>query len=145
MKLVSRRNSNPRRGFSIVELLCAVMVLGIGVAGLTQGLTTALGSTREAAIHTTASLLAAGQMETLRADNFLVEGETEGEGTGDLSNYSWRQTVEETATQGLYEVTIVVEHSGNQVYELKTLLFDPPLSRDTQPNSRNNNQNRRRS
>jgi len=134
-----------RLGFSIVELLCAVLVLGIGVAGLTQGLTTALGSTKEAEIHSTAAWLAAGQMETLRAEGLLLEGETEGEGSGDLSNYSWRQTVEETATEGLYEVTIVVTRSNQEIYELKTLLFDPPITRDTPTNGRRNEQDRRRS
>src|SRR4051812_8196727 len=118
-----------RSGFSLVEVLCAVLILGVAVVGLTGGLTTALQSNREAEVQTAAALLAAGQLETLRADGYLSAGETEGKADGHLSGYKWRETVTETNIEGLYEVTVVVEHdsTGQEIYELKTLLFDPPI------------------
>jgi prepilin-type N-terminal cleavage/methylation domain-containing protein len=135
---------NSRRGFSLVEVLCAVLILGIAVVGLTQGLTTALGSNKEAEIQSAAALLAAGQIEILRADGYLVDGETDGEGEGKLSAYKWRQTVSETRIEGLYEVTVVVEQASNgqEIYELKTLLFDPPVIREPPTNSRDKNRRR---
>jgi len=116
-------------GFSLIEVMCAIMVLGIGVVGLTLGLTTALTASKESERQTVAALLAAGQMETLRADAYLVEGEDEGDGYSELSNYRWRQSVVKTSTDGLYEVRIVVEiaETGQVVYQLVTLLFDPPV------------------
>jgi prepilin-type N-terminal cleavage/methylation domain-containing protein len=131
-------------GFSLVEVMCAILILGFGLVGLTEGITVALGSNKEAEVQTAAALLAAGQIETLRADNFLVAGESEGEGEGDLSAYSWKQDVTETDIEGLYEVTVVVEKSGQQIYELKTLLFDPPLTQENQPGSRDRENKRRR-
>jgi prepilin-type N-terminal cleavage/methylation domain-containing protein len=127
-----------RRGFSLIEVLCAVMILGIAIAGLTQGLTTALTSNHEAEIQTAATLLAAGQIETLRAEGYILEGETEGEGEGNLSGYKWKQNVTETKLEGLYEVKVRVERSsgGEEIYELTTLLFDPPVIRETPENSR---------
>jgi prepilin-type N-terminal cleavage/methylation domain-containing protein len=121
-----RRNA----GFSLVEVMCAILILGIALVGLTQALTTALGSTKESEVQTTAALLAAGQIETLRADGFVVDGETEGDGEEGLSLYRWRQTVSTTSIDGLHEVEVVVENSrtGKTIYELRTLLFDPPIS-----------------
>ena len=110
--------------------MCAILILGIGLVGLTQGLTVALQSGKESELQTTAALLAAGQIETLRADGFVTDGETDGDGDGSLSLYHWKQSVTGTRIEGLHEVVVVVEHSktGQLIYELRTLLFDPPLS-----------------
>lgn len=118
---------SPTSGFSLVEVLCAILILGFGVAGLTHGITTALSSTKEAEIQTTAAALASAQIELLRAEGFVLEGEMEGE--GDLSHYTWRQSVEETEISGLFEVTVTVLNSDSQqeIFELSTMLFDPPL------------------
>lgn len=110
--------------------MCAILILGIGLVGLTQGLTVALQSGKESELQTTAALLAAGQIETLRADGFVTDGETDGDGDGSLSLYHWKQSVTGTRIEGLHEIVVVVEHSktGKLIYELRTLLFDPPLS-----------------
>ena len=117
-------------GFSLVEVMCAILILGIGLVGLTQGLTTALSSSKESELQTTAALLAAGRIEQLRADGYLVDGETEGDGDGELSLYHWKESVSSTSINGLHEVEVVVENSktGKAIYELRTLLFDPPAS-----------------
>ena len=121
-------------GFSLVEVMCAILILGIALVGLTQALTTALNSTKESEVQTTAALLAAGRIETLRAEGFLIDGESEGEGEEGLSLYRWRQTVSTTSMDGLHEVEVVVENSrtGKTIYELRTLLFDPPVSSSTE-------------
>jgi len=127
----------PRRAaFSLVEVMCAVLILGIGVAGLSHGITAALRSSKESELQTSAALLAAGQIETLRAEGFVMDEETEGDGGDDLSLFHWRQTVKSTQIDGLHEVTVVIEHArtGKAIYELRTLLFDPPLD-DLPPSS----------
>ena len=45
-------------GFSLVEVMCAILILGIALAGLTEGVTTALTSSKESELQTTAALLA---------------------------------------------------------------------------------------
>jgi type IV pilus modification protein PilV len=117
-------------GFSLVELMCAILILGVGLVGLTQGITAALRASKESEVQTAAALLAAAQIETLRADGIVFDGTTEGE--ADEGPYRWRQTVSSTETDGLHEVEVVVEHSqsGQMIYELKTLLFDAPLTTD---------------
>ena len=113
--------------FSLVEVMCAILVLGIGVAGLTQGISTALGSSKESEVQSTAALLAAGRMELLRADGYLTDGTREGSGDEGFSLYRWRETVSATSIDGLHEVEVAIENSksGKLIYELKTMLFDP--------------------
>jgi prepilin-type N-terminal cleavage/methylation domain-containing protein len=120
-------------GFSLVEVMCAILILGVAVAGLTQGLTTALRSSKESEQQTAAALIAAGQLETLRAEGYVLVGETTGSvGTGPGA-YRWRQSVNTTRIEGLHDLRVVVERSetGEQVYELATWLFDPPVSRSS--------------
>ena len=113
--------------FSLIEVLCAIFILGVGLVGLTHGLATALTSSKEAELQTAAALIAAGQIETLRADGFVMEGTTEGSCGEGLSLYRWKQTATKASLDGLYDITVVVENSntGKEIYTLRTLMFDP--------------------
>jgi prepilin-type N-terminal cleavage/methylation domain-containing protein len=124
------KTRNQTAGFSLLEVMCAILILGVGLVGLTHGIAAALQASKESELQTTAALLAAGQIETLRADGFIINGETDGDGDGDISLYHWRQSVTPTRIEGLHEVEVMVENSntGKTIYELKTLLFDPPVS-----------------
>lgn len=114
-------------GFSLVEVMCAILILGVGVVGLTEGITAALRSSKESELQTTAALIAAGQIETLRAEGYLVDGVTEGECGEGLALYRWTQSVTGANIDGLHEVVVEVKNSrsGQSIYELRTLLFDP--------------------
>ena len=116
-------------GFSLVEVMCAILILGFSIVGLTHGITTALTSSKESELQTAAALMAAGRIEWLQAEGFLTEGEQSGEEGAGLSGYRWRQRTSGTDIDGLYEVDVIVEHgeSGEPVYALRTLLFDPPV------------------
>ena len=118
-----------QRGFSLVEVMCALLILGVGLAGLTEGITTALRSAKDAERQSEVALLAAGQIELLRADGYVIEGETTGDFTGPFSHLSWRQAIDPTDLDGLFEVTVVVQETrtGRDIFELKTMLFDPPF------------------
>ncbi|MCX6916221.1 MAG: prepilin-type N-terminal cleavage/methylation domain-containing protein [Verrucomicrobia bacterium] len=115
-------------GFSLVEVMCAILILGIALAGLTQGVTTALTSSKESELQTTATLVAAGLIETLRAEGNLSDGATEGECGEGLSLYRWKQSITRAGIDGLHEVDVVVQNAktGQSIYELRTLLFQPP-------------------
>jgi type IV pilus modification protein PilV len=116
-------------GFSLVEVLCAILILGVGLVGLTSAIATALRSTRESELHTAAALFAAGLIETLRAEEYLVEDTAEGECGSGLEGCRWEQTVSAASMEGLFEVSVTIHgESGARLYELKTLLFEPPLS-----------------
>lgn len=118
-----------RGGFSLVEVMIAILILGIALVGLVQGVNMAVLSNKESEVQTAAALIAAGQLETLRADALgISDGETEGDCGDELPQYRWRQTISSSTIEGLHEVSVVVENSktGQQVYELKTMLFEKP-------------------
>jgi len=114
-------------GFSLVEVMVAILILGVTLAGLTRGITTALASSKDSEQQTTAALFAAGKIETLRAEGDWENGETDGDcGTG-FEAYQWRQTISDAGIDGLHDVDVVIESArdNQQIYELKTELFEP--------------------
>ena len=113
--------------FSLIEILIAMMVLGVAVVGLTEGVTVALQSNKQSELQSTAALFASGVIETLRAEGDFENGDTEGDCGDDLALYRWKQTIKSAGIDGLHEVTVTVENSksGNPIYELQTLLFQP--------------------
>ena len=115
-------------GFSLLEVMVAILILGIALVGLAQGITTALTSTKETEIQTAAALLAAGQIELLRADGVIIDGEKEGDGGAEMPLYRWKQTIRGTPINGLHDVVVTVQsaQTGQSIYELQTMLFDPP-------------------
>lgn len=121
-------------GFSLVEVLCAILILGVGVAGMTQGVASALRSSKESELQTQAVLLAAGRLEVLRAEGWYVEGETEGAGPGALADFRWHESIQAADLEGLYEVSVTVRHGEREtpLYELRTLLFDPPAMTESE-------------
>jgi len=139
-------SSHATAGFSLIEILCAVLVLGVALTGMIQGVTTALSSSKESELQTVAALFAAGQMETLRAAGGLRDGTTDGECGEGLSLYRWEQTISAAGIEGLHEVAVVVENakSGKPIYELRSLLFELPNDSRTSNTTRRDTDSRRR-
>ena len=113
-------------GFSLIEVMISILILGVAVVGLTQGFTTALASSKDSEQQTTAAMFAAGQIETLRAETGLTDETTEGDCGAELPLYRWRQAISPAGIDGLHEVSVAVEHAqtGEVIYELKTMLFE---------------------
>jgi prepilin-type N-terminal cleavage/methylation domain-containing protein len=126
---------NHNVGFSLVEVMVAILILGIALVGLTQGITTALDSSKESELQTVAALFAAGQIEMLRAEKDLTDGTTDGDCGAALPLYRWKQTISPTDIDGLHDVDVQVENSqtGAGIYELETLLFEPPSDTSVKP------------
>lgn len=122
-----------RRGaaaFSLIEVMLALLLLGVSIVGLTHGMTTALTLSKESEQQATAALLAAGRLETLRAEGDLEPGADEGDFGQAFPLYRWQQSVNPTSIDGLYEVVVLVEHAQTHqgLYELRTLLFQAPFA-----------------
>jgi prepilin-type N-terminal cleavage/methylation domain-containing protein len=116
----------PPGGFSLIEVMCAILIMGVALVALTRGMTTALASTKDSEVQTTVVTLAAGQMETLRASAVLVDDTTDGDFGTSFPKYKWEQTIAPGEVDGLHQVDVVVQDakSGATLYKLTTLLFD---------------------
>ena len=123
--------------FSLVEVMVAILILGIALAGLVHGITTALASNKESELQTVAALFAQGKIEALRAQDFLDDGDDEGDCGQLLPLYHWRQSVARTDIAGLHEVNVTIEHAQTkrEIFSLKTMLFQP----DDDPSSTKSN------
>ena len=115
-------------GFSLVEVIVAIVILSIALVGLAHGITTALGSSKESEFQTTAAMFAAGVIENLRAEGELTDGQMEGTCGEELPLYRWTQSVSGAGVDGLHEVDVAIQNTrtGQTIYELRTLLFEPP-------------------
>lgn len=124
---------NRDAGFSLIELMCAIVILGIGIVGITHGLTTALGASKDSEQQSIAALLAAGRIETVRAEGYYETGESEGEFDEGMAAYRWTQSISETELDGLFDlrVTILSAKSGTEIYTLETMVFEAPIADDT--------------
>ena len=133
---IARRSA----GFSLIEVMVAILILGIALAGLVHGITIALGSSKESEWQTTAVLFAQGKIEELRAEGGIKTGEDEGDCGSDLPLYRWKQTISATEIDGLHNVEVVVENSrtGRAICDLRTLLFEIPdaTTKDKVPKSK---------
>ena len=130
----------------MIEVMCAIVILGVALVGLTQGITTALGSNKESELQTTAALLAAGRIETLRAEGYLYDGVEEGECGDDLPLYQYTQNIRSTSVPGLHDVQVSISSSrtGKTIYELETLIFDPSDVQDLETEKKSSDKNKKR-
>jgi len=132
-------------GFSLVEVIVAIAILSIALVGLAHGITTALGSSKEAELQTTAAMFAAGLIEELRAEGGITDGESEGTCGEELPLYRWTESITGAGVDGLHEVDVSIENvrTGQAVYELRTLLFEPPDESTDSKNSADTKSKRR--
>ena len=127
----SRRQQS---GFSLIEVMVAVFILAVALVGLTRGITTALGSSKDAEHYSQAVLLAANRVELLRAEGDFTDGET----TGTAGAYRWRQIISKVPPDGLHQVVVALEHEpGNvPIYSLSTLLYLAPSDSPTESSAK---------
>jgi type IV pilus modification protein PilV len=140
---------NPNRhnaGFSLVEVLVAILILGVALVGLTHGITTALGSGKESELQATSAMYAAGLIEEIRAEGEITDGEGEGTCGEGLPLYHWKETISAADIDGLHQVDVSIQnaHTGQEIYELRTLLFErPEESSDSKATAKDRSKRRR--
>lgn len=105
--LCFRRN---RRGFTLVEMIVAAILLVVGVVAALTCIGSATRSTALAAEYTTAALLAQQRFAEIEAQSDqLTSGDQQGDFGEDFPGYSWHQTVETTDFSGLVRVALTIE------------------------------------
>ena len=133
-------------GFSLIEVIVAVAILTIALVGLAHGISTALGSSKEAEMQTTAAMYAAGLIENLRAEGGLTDGQQEGDCGEELPQYRWTASITAAGIDGLHQVEVSIQstRSGREIYALRTLLFEPSEDTDSkkQPDAKSKKRTR---
>ena len=121
-------NRNRHSGFTLIEVIVAVAILSIAMVGLVHGISTALSSSKEAELQTTAAMYAAGLIENLRAEGGIIDGQTDGDCGAELPLYRWTESITAADVDGLHQVDVSIlnSHSGQEIYALRTLIFEVP-------------------
>jgi prepilin-type N-terminal cleavage/methylation domain-containing protein len=123
-RCVPRNPAAGRAGFTLLEVLFAVAILGMGTAIIVQALGVGLRVRRESMQMREMTLVASGAL-----DRLLLEGEAPvAEEEGEEGKYTWRHmpdgpfTDEEGDERGLTVVRVLVERPSGSPLEVVTLL-----------------------
>lgn len=98
------------RGFTLVEMIVATVVLAIGVVSAMLCIGSATRVTGIAQEYTRATLIAQRRLAEIDADpNQLSGGEQQGDYAEEEPGFRWAQSVEPTGISGLVRVSLAVE------------------------------------
>jgi type II secretion system protein I len=118
------------RAQTLVEVLVATVVLGIGLAAILNGFSACLNAVSVLRGQSVARDFCATAVSQLRTNPSLLSSDEEGSLGDDHPGFKWRREVRETPEQGLLAVRITVEWTSQGVardYVLETLVATPRM------------------
>ena len=132
-----RRRTANNSGFTVIEALCAGIVLALAAAAIGTGVRTSLEATRLGGKFRQAAELLDRTMtkvDMIGPSRLMVEGPSAGEFEPPWQDYRWEAEIEAREEGYLYEVTVRIfwpTPTGERSVEAQTLLNDPPDSRNS--------------
>lgn len=101
-----------RRGFTLVEMMVAVALLGIGIAACVACIGTATRASALAEQYTAVQLLAREKLSEIQVSG-ARQGEDQGDFGPDRPGFTWRTMAEPAGVSGLRRVRLLVRW-GNE-------------------------------
>ncbi|MCS6863129.1 MAG: type II secretion system GspH family protein [Abditibacteriales bacterium] len=99
----------PRQsGFTLLELMVALVILALGIVGLMRAVSQGMAATAQIRDVTTATTLAQMKMEELASHIADLPAESRGDFGDEAPEFSWRAVAEETDIAGLKKITVFV-------------------------------------
>ncbi len=134
-------------GFSLIEVLIAVVILSTGMVVVLEGMHTAIGALDSAVDKTRASFLARAQFDVVRQAALTSDDISDLSSTGEFedpyAHYRWEMNVEQVRSTSdggavsekesgkLYEVDVTVWRFGSKrEYRAATLVYLPPQNEE---------------
>ena len=101
------------RGFTLIEVLVALLVVALGVAALMSSMLTAANSTERLRDRAYAEWVAANRIVEVRvAQDFPTLGRSEGVVRMADRDWDWRQDVRATSIEGVVQIVVDVRPRG---------------------------------
>jgi type II secretion system protein I len=106
---VRQRPSSRSRGFTLVEVLATMALMGIALPVLMEGLSVATNCAQVARQRTEAAALAESQLnEIVAAGNFTTGASDSGDFGADWPEYHWQSVVQDWTQSGLEQIDLHV-------------------------------------
>src|SRR5262245_34929829 len=96
-----------RKGFLLLDVMLAAGLIAIAMVALIESLTRCIAAARSIQNYSTAQTLLANKSYEFHVERPLDYLDQEGK-FDDYPSYSWRRTLEQTDTEGLWQQTISV-------------------------------------
>ncbi len=97
-----------RAGMTLLEVLVAMAILGIGITGVVGTLAAAQRAQQAAEGYTLAATLAQHVMTGLRQSPTLAAGQQTGSLDDAAPGYSWTADIAESSISGVYRVQVII-------------------------------------
>ncbi len=97
-----------QRGFLLLEILLAVLILAVGLTFVLRSFGSSLGALRTSADYTNALLLLEERLWDLEAKGSIVPGTFTGEFSEEDGDFRWEVTASELTEMGLCETQVTV-------------------------------------
>ncbi|MCE5229487.1 type II secretion system minor pseudopilin GspI [bacterium] len=110
--MVRNRSNHRRSGFSLIEVLAALVIFSVSIVALVESLGTSSAMQNDLIVRQHALALAENMLEqTLAAENY-DDPEQEGQFDGPDTGFAWKLKVESTDVTDLNKVTVTVTTAG---------------------------------
>ena len=96
-----------QRGFMLIEVIFAVMLMAVGLFVLIEGLSRCLAAARAVQTYSLAGMLLANKCYEFRVEQAQDYDDRDGR-FDDYPGYSWQRTLEATDTDDLWQQTITI-------------------------------------
>jgi len=114
-------------GFSLVEMIAALLIFSVGVLSVMEVIVTCLRSTASSLGHARAVCLAQQLVEEAIAEGELELTSDSGEFKDEFTTYAWQREVEDADQTGLRELQLTVtwiERGREKRFTLTTLVAE---------------------
>lgn len=137
---------NGQAGLTMLEMLVAVAILAIGIAGVLQAFSTSMITCKAAESYSTAAMLAQQAVSELERRPRLDPGNLSGTFGDTASGYTWEAEIQQATDSGLQKVrlTVLWGPEGNQRhFSMVTCLrpgYEQQQEKEAQEAEQQNNQ-----
>jgi general secretion pathway protein I len=128
---LARNSSASSAGFTLIEVLVALTILGIALAAASRAASLATDSAREARLRTIATWVAQNRVAELTATKtFPAAGTTSGRAQMAGLDFEWRQLAAETPNPAFRKIELTILRPGDtqSLTTLNAYLTRPPGS-----------------
>lgn len=116
-----------RRGFTLLEVLVAAIILTVGLLGTLEVIAACAGTSHKIDQRSGAMMAARSKLEEILKEPVLAVGVDQGKGVDTTTDYDWEANIEQSSNAGLMLITVRAEHRVTHVDATLSALRRPDL------------------